>query len=125
MFSFYLDAKNQTSLKEHGFSTQWAELAGKLAFQEVESPNEDNIVAFVNLGLFWYSQGSWRRSYIHKGIDPKHVFFGSRYFTNHFNGLQAMLCSWHISWDLDSKNLTRRVPWNQRSSAVASGRVIL
>ncbi|OBT75851.1 hypothetical protein VF21_04434 [Pseudogymnoascus sp. 05NY08] len=67
MFSFHLDAKNQTSLKEHGFSTQWAELAGKLAFQEVESPNEDNIVAFINLGLFWYSQGSWRRSYIHKG----------------------------------------------------------
>ncbi|OBT83774.1 hypothetical protein VE02_07461 [Pseudogymnoascus sp. 03VT05] len=64
---FHLDAKNQTSLKEHGFSTQWAKLAGKLAFQEVESPNEDNIVAFINLGLFWYSQGSWRRSYIHKG----------------------------------------------------------
>ncbi|KFZ17772.1 hypothetical protein V501_01572 [Pseudogymnoascus sp. VKM F-4519 (FW-2642)] len=64
---FHLDAKNQTSLKEHGFSTQWAERAGKLAFQEVESPNEDNIVAFINLALFWYSQGSWRRSYIHKG----------------------------------------------------------
>ena len=87
MSSFYLDAKNQTSLKEHGFSTQWAERAGRLAFQEVENPNEDNIATFVNLGLFWYSQGSWQRSYIHKCIEPEHVFFDSGYLTDHSNRL--------------------------------------
>ncbi|KAH7370243.1 hypothetical protein BKA65DRAFT_13263 [Rhexocercosporidium sp. MPI-PUGE-AT-0058] len=64
---FHLDVKNQDYLKEHGFGTQWAEQAGKLAFQEVEHPTEDNIAAFMNLGLFWYSQGSWRRSNIHYG----------------------------------------------------------
>ena len=35
--------------------------------QDVENPTEDNLVTFLNLTLFWYSQGSWRRSYIHKG----------------------------------------------------------
>lgn len=47
--------------------TEWAERAGKLVFEEVESVNEDNIVTFLNLSLFWYSQGSWRRAYIHRG----------------------------------------------------------
>lgn len=66
--SFYRDANDVATLKEHGFMIDWAERAGKLVFQEVENPNENNIVTFMNLGLFWYSQGIWRRSYIHKGI---------------------------------------------------------
>lgn len=36
-------------------------------FQEAENPHEDNIVTFMNLALFYYSQGMWRRAYIHKG----------------------------------------------------------
>ena len=45
----------------------WAERGGQLAFQEVENPSEENVVTFMNLALFWYSQGVWRRSFIHKG----------------------------------------------------------
>lgn len=47
---------------------EWADRAGKLVFQEVENPHEDNIVTFINLALLFYSRGLWRRSYIHKGI---------------------------------------------------------
>lgn len=45
----------------------WARRAGKLVFQEVEDLNEDNVVTFVNLALFWNSQGSWRLSMLYKG----------------------------------------------------------
>ncbi|RQM05802.1 hypothetical protein DH86_00002115, partial [Scytalidium sp. 3C] len=63
--NFYRDSiSNQPTLKEQGFSTEWATRASKLVFQEVETPNEDNIVTFLNLGLFWYSQGDWRRAFI-------------------------------------------------------------
>jgi hypothetical protein len=65
--SFYRDAKGNPSLNEHDFGTEWAERASKLVLQDVENPTEDNLVTFLNLTLFWYSQGSWRRSYIHKG----------------------------------------------------------
>lgn len=47
--------------------TEWAERAGKLVFQEAEDMHEDSIVSYVNLALFWHSQGSWRISYLHKG----------------------------------------------------------
>lgn len=46
---------------------EWAERAGKLVFQEVEDMYEDNVVSFINLALFWHSQGSWRKAYLHKG----------------------------------------------------------
>ncbi|KIX09067.1 uncharacterized protein Z518_00145 [Rhinocladiella mackenziei CBS 650.93] len=65
--NFYRDHNDEATLKDHGFSTEWAERAGKLVFQEVENPHGDSIVTFMNLALFWYSQGLWRRSYIHKG----------------------------------------------------------
>lgn len=63
---FYRDDDNRPTLKDCGFSTEWAEHAGKLAFQEVENPHEDLVVTFLNLALFWYSQGSWRRCSVHK-----------------------------------------------------------
>jgi hypothetical protein len=48
--------------------TEWAHRAGRLVFQEVECPHEDNIVTFINLTLFFYSQGMWSRAHVHKGI---------------------------------------------------------
>lgn len=46
----------------------WAERAAKQVLQEAEYPREDNVVTFMNLSLFWYAQGMWRRSYMHKGM---------------------------------------------------------
>ncbi|KAH8893599.1 hypothetical protein GQ53DRAFT_717156 [Thozetella sp. PMI_491] len=62
---FHRDEKDRLPFKD--FAQVWAERAGKLALNEVETPREDNIVTFATLSLFWYTQGSWRRSYIHKG----------------------------------------------------------
>lgn len=63
--SFYRDGNNEFPYQK--FAPVWAERAGKLVLNEVEIPHEDNIVTFLILGLFWYMQGSWRRSHIHKG----------------------------------------------------------
>lgn len=65
--SFYKDSTGQSPFREHGFTHAWADQAGKLALLEAEKPHEDNVVTFATLSLFWYTQGSWRRSYIHKG----------------------------------------------------------
>lgn len=65
--SFYRDKNGQATLKEHGFMIDWAQRAGKLVLQEAEDLHEENIVTFLNLALFWHSQGSWRISYLHKG----------------------------------------------------------
>lgn len=65
--NFYRDASCQATLRDHGFMMEWADRAGKLVFQEVENPHEDNIVTFINLALLFYARGLWRRSYIHKG----------------------------------------------------------
>jgi hypothetical protein len=67
-FSFYRDPAGQAPLRDHGFMIEWAKQAGKLVFQEAEDLHEDNIVTFCNLALFWFSQGSWRIAYLHKGI---------------------------------------------------------
>lgn len=65
---FYRDPNDHLSLLENGFAYEWAERAGRLAFQEAESPREENIVSFINLALFWYSEGEFRRSNMHEGI---------------------------------------------------------
>jgi hypothetical protein len=65
--SFYSAIDHSSLLHEHNFHTEWATQAGRLALQEVESPTEDHIVTFMNLALFWYGQGEWRRAIIHKG----------------------------------------------------------
>lgn len=52
---------------DEGFARGWAEEAGRLAFSQVENPTEDNLVTFLNLTLFWYSQGQWQRMIVYEG----------------------------------------------------------
>lgn len=59
--------QSSNHLRDAGFSRIWAEQAGKLALLEGEEPDEETVVSFINLGLFWYSQGDWRRSIIYEG----------------------------------------------------------
>ncbi len=68
MDSFHRDPSGHNSLRQHGFASEWAETAARRVLGEVETPNEDNIVSFLTLALFWYSSGNWRRSHIHKGL---------------------------------------------------------
>lgn len=63
---FYRDDAGKHSLLEHGFSIEWAKRAGKLVCSELEEPVEENIVTFLNLALFWYSQGEWQKTFIYK-----------------------------------------------------------
>ncbi|KAH8681957.1 hypothetical protein BX600DRAFT_544414 [Xylariales sp. PMI_506] len=65
--NFYRDQNGQATLKDCGFMIEWATRAGRLVFQEAEDLNEENLVTFCNLALFWHSQGSWRKSSLHKG----------------------------------------------------------
>ena len=53
-------------LAQLGFSGEWAERASKIVLQEADDPQDDNIVALINLAHFWYSQGAWQRFYLHK-----------------------------------------------------------
>lgn len=69
--SFYRDHNGQATLKEQGFMTEWAKKAGRLVFQQAETLSEDNVVTLMILGLFWYSQGSWRLSQFYKGIETR------------------------------------------------------
>ncbi|KAJ9609082.1 hypothetical protein H2200_006853 [Cladophialophora chaetospira] len=64
---FYCDNNNQQMLEDSGFMLEWATRAGRLVFQEVETPTEDNVATFLNLAMFWYSQGVWSRCFTHKG----------------------------------------------------------
>lgn len=57
-----------SSLWQQSLATQWATRAGQLVFQEVDNPQEENIVTFVNLTLFWYEQGQWRKCSIYQGM---------------------------------------------------------
>ncbi|KAJ3527969.1 hypothetical protein NM208_g10445 [Fusarium decemcellulare] len=65
--NFHQDPSGRTALKDDGFMFEWAQRAGLLVFQDAEKLYEDNIVTFLNLALFWHSQGSWRVSLLHKG----------------------------------------------------------
>ncbi|KAI0425589.1 hypothetical protein F5Y09DRAFT_321428 [Xylaria sp. FL1042] len=64
---FYEDASGLPVLKTQGFMLEWAQKAGKLVLQDAEELAWENVVTFMNLALFWHSQGSWRRAYFHKG----------------------------------------------------------
>ena len=59
---FYRDATDNATLADSGFGCEWAERGTRLVFQEADEPDEENIPAFMNLALFWYSQGMWRKS---------------------------------------------------------------
>ncbi|KAF5585435.1 hypothetical protein FPCIR_8311 [Fusarium pseudocircinatum] len=63
---FYDDGSNRNTLKEQGFTAQWAERASEGVITHLEYPSEDNVVTFVILALVWYSCGSWRRSNMHR-----------------------------------------------------------
>ncbi|KAI0487018.1 hypothetical protein F4859DRAFT_324250 [Xylaria cf. heliscus] len=64
---FYEDTSGLPTLKDQGFMLEWAQRAGRLVFQEVEELTRGNIVTYMNLALFWHSQGAWRRAYLYKG----------------------------------------------------------
>ncbi|EXJ69398.1 uncharacterized protein A1O5_07434 [Cladophialophora psammophila CBS 110553] len=65
--NFHRNSNGDLLLKSSGFGVEWAERAGKLVFDVIESPQEDNVITCLILALFWYNQGSWQRSYILKG----------------------------------------------------------
>ncbi|KAK3647094.1 hypothetical protein LTR56_008262 [Elasticomyces elasticus] len=65
--NFYRDQNGVTTLRDHGFMVEWAKRAGNLVFQDVQSLRAESIVSFTILGLFWYTQGSWRLSSLYKG----------------------------------------------------------
>ncbi len=72
--SFYQDENGKNWFKDHGFMLEWARMAGKLAFREVEELHEEDIVTFLNLALFWHSQGSWRKCFLHKGTKLSSIY---------------------------------------------------
>ncbi|RVX67076.1 hypothetical protein B0A52_08319 [Exophiala mesophila] len=64
--NFYRDRNGEAPLRDHGFMIEWAKRAGSLVFRDAESLCGENIVTFCILATFWYAQGSWRLSYLHK-----------------------------------------------------------
>jgi hypothetical protein len=65
--SFYRDTDGKCLLPSSDLGQRCASEAGRLALSDVEDPSEEHVVTFVNLTLFWYAQGSWRRSFMFKG----------------------------------------------------------
>ncbi|KAH8690799.1 hypothetical protein BGW36DRAFT_440126 [Talaromyces proteolyticus] len=53
-------------LDEQRYSRSWANQAARLAMSEIEDPQEANLVTCMNLALFWYSLGEWRKSFMFK-----------------------------------------------------------
>ena len=37
---------------------------------ELGEPKEENIVTFINLALYWYSEGEWRKAFVYKCKRP-------------------------------------------------------
>ncbi|KAJ3490811.1 hypothetical protein NLG97_g5712 [Lecanicillium saksenae] len=64
---YNLEGNNSSSAWQYSLANQWATRAGQLVFQEVDDPQEENIVTLVNLTLFWYEEGQWRKSCIYQG----------------------------------------------------------
>lgn len=66
LFSFHEDRSQYYAELGQGFAHAWAEEAGRLVFSQTETPTEENIVTFLNLAMFWYSQGRWQRVLVHE-----------------------------------------------------------
>ncbi|KAL1961575.1 hypothetical protein VTN77DRAFT_1427 [Rasamsonia byssochlamydoides] len=64
---FFKDVQGKVGFDSKLYGHAWADRASKLVFQEIEEPNEDNLITLVNLSLYWYSQGEWRKSTVMKG----------------------------------------------------------
>ncbi|KAI1742408.1 hypothetical protein F4680DRAFT_463892, partial [Xylaria scruposa] len=125
---FYEDAGGLPVLKDQGFMLEWAQSAGKLAFQEIEDLTRGNIVTYMNLALFWHSQGKWTRAYLYKGhafllldllgLGPKSLFtqnsLQSEIRRRHFWACYIMHC--HTSekgaqFKLEGETSTLPLPW--------------
>ncbi|KAF5563803.1 hypothetical protein FPHYL_5000 [Fusarium phyllophilum] len=112
--NFYRDDSGKATLKDQGLMTKWAKEAGALVFQDAEELRDDNLVTFCNLSLFWHSQGSWRISYLHKGMpdpsdpDPLVVDFSSCEKLFRFEAIA------------DIENLP--LPWSEEDFAVGTSR---
>ena len=72
--SFYQDENGKNWLKDHGFMLEWAQMAGKLVLRDVEELHEEDIITFLNLALFWHTQGLWRKCFIHKGATLSPIY---------------------------------------------------
>ncbi|KIL85000.1 cupin 2 domain-containing protein [Fusarium avenaceum] len=59
--TFHNNSDQYYTVAGAGVAHEWAEEAGRLALSQVEFPTEDNLVTFLNLTLFWFSQGQWQR----------------------------------------------------------------
>lgn len=96
---------------------EWAKRAGSLVFQDAESLCGDNIVTFCILATFWYAQGSWRLSYLHKGSFTLVTSNNARWHTDPFtanacNLLQIAGISFvkhHAQNSLESETQRRRL----------------
>lgn len=60
----YVDASGRNYLVDDGFSYTWADQASLLVLSEQMSPSENTLVSLINLTLFWYCQGHWKRSFV-------------------------------------------------------------
>ncbi|CEJ89862.1 hypothetical protein VHEMI05683 [[Torrubiella] hemipterigena] len=60
----YADASGRNYLVDDGFSYKWADQASVLVLSELMSPTENTLVSLINLTLFWYCQGHWKRSFV-------------------------------------------------------------
>lgn len=63
---FYQDESGSFTLIKPGFSNEWATRAGSLVYAELAEPREENIVTYINLALYWYSIGEWRKCFLLK-----------------------------------------------------------
>ncbi|KAF2102508.1 hypothetical protein NA57DRAFT_52077 [Rhizodiscina lignyota] len=73
--TFYRDAAGNHVLTDAGFGHEWATRAADLVSQKLGEPEEENIVTFINVALYWYSEGKWRKCYIYKwnGVEIAYV----------------------------------------------------
>jgi hypothetical protein len=106
---FYRDPSGRLALIDNGFCHEWAERASRVAFEEAQFPREENVATLINLALFWYSEGEFRRSAMHecKILDRSHDDYGID------DGQAAQLPPQSLSASLQSKK-ARRIHWNQR-----------
>ncbi len=65
--SFYQDESGKNWLKDHGFMLEWAQTASRLVLREVDELHEEDVITFLNLALFWHTQGLWRKCFMYKG----------------------------------------------------------
>ncbi|KAJ9608506.1 hypothetical protein H2200_007494 [Cladophialophora chaetospira] len=95
--NFYRDHNDEAPLRDHGFMIEWAKRAGSLVFKDAETLCEENIVTFCILATFWYAQGSWRLSYLHKANACNLLHIAGLSFVKH-----------HAQGSLDSEIQRRR-----------------